>query len=273
MKIEGKRNSIILFLVVVWLPSVVFYMLEATGNFGDWIEASFYVSVTIACLVTLGTVIKSDDGYWRNMGPLNLLFAVIAALAMTILSWGLSIKLENPHLLSVAYTMSFIAAPSSILTTFLSLLLYGLVMAATAEELLKLTMFAELKARYGKHWYGVFIYVGFPVGFWALLHGVQAYNDPLMILPAFINGIVLIIVLWKTKSILTCIFSHFLFNAGVTALTFLQGTASIPAGTPLFPSLSNLTVADIAIFVLLIASLLFFLLPSLRHEKSLRSFQ
>jgi hypothetical protein len=257
VRIEGKRNTLILFLIFVWLPAIVLFSLRGTGNFGDYIQAGFYITVTF---------IKSDDGYYQNLNLFYLILSVVVGLIMTALSWGLSLNLI-PEALTLGYTLSFIATPSSVSTIFLSLLLFGLVMAATSEELLKLTMFAELKERYGSRWYGVFLYVGFPVGFWALLHGIQAYSNPLLIVPAFINGVVLLVLLWRTKCILSCVLSHWLYNAGITLLSFMNGSADVPLGTPLLPDLFSLSVADVAVVMILVGSMLFFLVPALKSDR------
>jgi membrane protease YdiL (CAAX protease family) len=268
MRIEGKKSTLGWFFAIVWLPSVVLFMLQATGNFGDYIQTGFYVSVTIACLVVLGTLIKSDDVYYENLNLPKLLASIVVGLLMTALSWGLSLQLHDEKLLSVGYTMSFIAAPSSIATIFLSLVIFGLVMAATSEELLKLAMFSKLKERYGDRWYGVFIYVGVPVFFWSILHGIMAYQNLIMILPAFINGVVLIILLIRTKSVLCAVLSHWLYNSGILLIQFLNGSANVPAGTGLLPNFASITVADIAILMVFIMSIAFFLLPVLFRDKN-----
>ena len=241
--------------------------------------------MSIACFVILGAWVKSDDKYYRNLSAPYLLAAIVVGLGMIGLSWGLSLQLKNPNMLLSLTTLSLTAAPTSIGTLFLSTILYGLVMAATAEELFKLTLFAEGKERWGKGYRlgkitipGVLVYVGFPVGFWACLHAVQAYADPVMILPAFVNGIVLIILLYKTQCFLACVFSHWIFNSGIVFLTYLNGTADIAAGTPLLPNIFDRSyyansgfIFDGLVLTLLIMSVLLFLLPSLTNMREKRS--
>jgi hypothetical protein len=279
VRFEGKK-SILLFCIFIFLPSVLLFLLSGSRSISEY----------IACFVILGAWVKSDDKYYRNLSLPYLLSAVVVGLGMVGLSWGLSLSLKNPDmLLSVnqplvpglsASPMSLAAMPTSITTIFLSSLLYGLVMAATAEELFKLTLFAEGKERWGKGYKlgkvmipGILVYVGLPVGFWAALHSVQSYSDPVQILPAFVNGVVLIIYLWKTQCFLGCVVSHWLYNGTILALTCINGSASIAAGTPFFPAFWERAyygnagfIYDGMILVLLIAAVLFFLVPSLTNR-------
>jgi hypothetical protein len=264
-----------------------------------------------------------------------LALALLVAVVMFFLSWGLSMSLMNDSILLSVNSLSLTPSPSSVSTIFLSSLVSGLVLVATGEELIKLVMFAEGKARWGSGYsvnrlalfgvlclisvFGVFlglnylqafsyfnmialsviiatilgiivfgvlkkvnvsipgvlVYVGFPVGFWAMLHGIQAYNNPVMIIPAFVNGVVLIVYLWKTRCILGCIFAHWIYNSAILLLTYLNGTANVPSGTPFFPAFSNPGyftnsgyIYDGLLLAIVVGSFLFFLLPSLTREKS-----
>lgn len=293
VKIEGKRDSLVLFFVFFFLPSLALFLISGSNNLSEWISTSFYLILTIGCLVVLGTIVKSDDEYYRNLSLPYFLSAVIVGLAMIGLSWFLSIEVfgEPSMLLSVQRsfpfpnsetgTLALTPIATSVGTMFLSTILYGLIMAATSEELFKLSMFAEGKKRWGDGYKigrltipGVLVYVGFPVGFWAALHGIQAYDNPIMILPAFVNGVVLIIYLWKTQCVLGCIFAHWIYNSGVTLLTYLNGLVSIPSGTPLFPNPFNPAyysnsgfIHDFLLMGLFVGVTLFFLVPSLTNKK------
>jgi hypothetical protein len=159
-------------------------------------------------------------------------------------------------------------------------MIFGLVMAATSEELFKLSFFAAGKKRWAKGFNigkvtlpGVLVYVAFPVGFWAALHAVQAYSNPVMIIPAAMNGVILIVYLWKTRCILGTIFAHWLYNCGITVISYINGTVNIPYGTPLFPNVfagsywdTSAFVIDFLIGAIVVWGFLFFLLPSLKRE-------
>ncbi len=88
-----------------------------------------------------------------------------------------------------------------------------IVMVAGFEEALKLVGFAELRSvfrdplrearRQGQLFLAgliVLVIVAVPVGFWALDHGVEAYSNPWLIGSAFVNGLILLALLWKFGS-------------------------------------------------------------------------
>lgn len=271
MRLEGKRDSLILFFIVVWLPSVLLFSLKSVGLVSDYIQATFYIIGTVACLSLLGTLIKSDDQYYSNLGLQNFFYAIMVALLMISLSWGLSITLNNASLLSVSYSLNLVVAPSSLLTILISLLLFGLVMAATTEELIRLTLFAELKERVGHKWYGIFLYAGFPTLFWAILHGIQAYTNLFLIFPALVNGVILLVFLWWRKCILACILSHWMYNGTITLLTFVNGKANINPDTPLLPDLLTPNPTDYALILIMAVAVAFFIMiPMLsrKHQKT-----
>lgn len=298
MRIEGKLKSLEWFIIGVYLPAIAVYLLRGASSLGDFISIGFYVLLTLASLIAL-IITKHDDEYYQNLGPTNLLGAIIASLLMTAMSWGLStevfkrpdmlLDLNKPIIapLLEPLGLSLSTTPSSVSSLFLSTMIFGLVMAATSEELFKLPFFAAGKHRWQKGFTlrftkktsitipGVLAYVGFPVGFWAALHGIQAYSNPVMVIPAAMNGVILIVYLWKTRCILGAVFSHFLYNFGITIISYVNGTANIPYGTPLFPDLSfNSTYWSTSAFVLdglllgiVVWGFMFFLLPSLKRDK------
>lgn len=275
------------------MPAIAIYLLQSAGNLGQYVATSFYVLLTAISLIVL-ILIKSDDEYYSNFGPANMFGAVIVGLAMTALSWGLSVAwLNKPEMLLAlskpaiapllsALNLSVIPTPTSVSTMLLSQLLFGLVMAAASEELFRLPFFSEGKQRWkngikiGKLTLpGVLLYVGFPVGFWAALHAVQSYENPLFVIPAAVNGVILTIYLWKTRCILGCIFAHFIYNAGIIILTYARGIANVPSGTPIIPNIfsgeywaTSAFVLDGLLIAIVIWGFIFFLLPSLKRDKT-----
>lgn len=292
MRIEGKLKSLEWFIIGVYLPAIAVYLLRGASSLGDFISIGFYVLLTLASLIAL-IITKHDDEYYQNLGPTNLLGAIIASLLMTAMSWGLStevfkrpdmlLDLNKPIIapLLEPLGLSLSATPSSVSSLFLSTMIFGLVMAATSEELFKLPFFAAGKHRWQKGFKigkitlpGALIFVGFPVIFWSALHGLQAYSNPVMVIPAAMNGVILIIYLWKTRCILGAVFSHWLYNCGITVISYINGTANIPYGTPLFPDLSFNSaywsnsgfILDFLLGALVFWGFLFFLFPSLKRE-------
>lgn len=254
--IEGKKKSLITYFVFLYLPAIALFYLSGSSNLSQFISVSFFVVLTAVSLSVLG-LMPNDEKFYENLNLKNFLFSIGLGFGMIMLSIGISLQLKNGAMLNSlnnslwffdaplgleTSTLSLTSSTSSVGFAFLGVAMSGLVMAATAEELFRLPAFAYGKDEWGKGYKvanltipGVLIYVGYPVAFWAILHGVQAYQNPVLIIPAAVNGIALTIYLWKTRCILGCIFSHFLYNIGITAFAWARGGSGLAAGTPLFP--------------------------------------
>jgi membrane protease YdiL (CAAX protease family) len=143
--------------------------------------------------------------------------------------------------------------------------LYTCILVATGEELLKLAGFAKIRS---KKFYGAKVLaVIVPVGLWATYHGIQAYNNPVMIVSAFFNGLILMSLLWMTKSFLAPIIAHGLYNTVTILLNCVQGTSGV--GTPMFPS--GWGTGDIFPIVLAIVWVFFILVPIIKRYPSEKS--
>lgn len=335
MNISGKRNTE-LFFIFLFAPAMALFLLSGSRSINEYITTVFYVLMAVVSLILLERI-KTDEQYYEPLKAKFLFYSVLLAFLMFGVSLGLSMQLKNTDMLMALSSMSLTATPTSVSTTFLSTILYGLAMVATSEELWKLPMFAEGRARWGKGYKapkrifaivfyllgllilafvmnaldalsffnflvtavvlaiafgviftfvskkdefsvpGALVYVAVPVGFWACLHGISAYENPVMIIPAFINGVFLIVYLWKFKSILGCVFAHFLYNTLITTFTYLSGSANVDSSLPLFPNFTSASyfsnsgfIMDGFTIALLLMSIFFFLLPTITGEKKKR---
>lgn len=293
MRLEGKRNSLILFLIGVYLPSMLVIYLQATSLFSEFISATFFI-VSTAIVLGVLLLINSDDGIaYENFGPQVLIYSVITGLGMTVLSWGISsevlhspedlMALVNPvtsiFMNDMGSSMSLVVA-TSVVTSLLFLFIKGLIEAATFEELWRLPIYAEGKKRWGNGLRlgrvvlpGVLVYAGFPIVFWGICHGIQAYDNLVMIIPAIVNGVLLTILLWRTRCIVACIFAHWIYNGVITLICFLNGSLSF-GSAPLVPDVfgagyfgSSGFIVDLLSVIICVWALVFFLLPSLRRSK------
>jgi len=331
--IQGK-NLTWLFLIFFVSPCVLLFMLAGSRSLSDYITTTFYV-ITLAFSLIILKEINTDEQYYEPLTLEPLIASVLLGVGMFALSAALSLSLKNSDMLLSIVPLTLTASPTSIATTFLSASLFGLALIASGEELWKLPMFAEGRARWGKGYNiprvvfaicmcllgllvamlllnalnvlsyfnfgivavvlivvfalvfslivkrpkftvpGILIYVGVPVGFWAALHGIEAYSNPVMILPAAVNGVVLIVYLWKYRCILGCIFAHFIYNTLITALSYFNGTANVQAGLPLFPDFFSRSyysnsgfIYDYAVIAIWFFGVFLFLLPSLTKQKA-----
>jgi len=99
-------------------------------------------------------------------------------------------------------------------------LLYNFVLVAPAEEAMKLAGALAIH-RLSRN---ELVSVGLPVGFWAVLHSYRAYIGPLqiiLVISAFISGLILYTVLRVTKSLENAIVCHAIYNGIVVLLAFI----------------------------------------------------
>jgi len=97
-------------------------------------------------------------------------------------------------------------------------LLYNVVLVAPAEESMKLVGILALYRRTKN----TPVSVAAPTGFWAVLHSYQAYQGtlmPILVLSAFISGLILFLVLKYTRSLLNAQIAHAGFNSIVVLMS------------------------------------------------------
>jgi membrane protease YdiL (CAAX protease family) len=104
------------------------------------------------------------------------------------------------------------------LSGFWNDILFQIVLVAPAEELCKLDLhmafFMRLKTSLSQDLARA-LSIGVPIGFWSLLHVYRAYTGPLMfqlLLAAFLGGLIIFAVMYKTKSLLAAILTHSFYN-------------------------------------------------------------
>lgn len=102
---------------------------------------------------------------------------------------------------------------------FWSDILFQLVLVAAAEELCKLSLhlafYMKLKESFSDFTSRA-VSIAAPIAFWALLHvyAWQIYaNMTFLLLSAFIAGLIIFWVMYKTKSVMAAILVHFAYNS------------------------------------------------------------
>lgn len=120
------------------------------------------------------------------------------------------------------------------LPTYVNDMLFNITLVAPAEELCKLVtmtaLFIYLSAWIHDKKIKYVLAVGVPIAFWSILHVYSNpvyIANPLFVVSAFNSGIVLVIALWKTESILAAILCHGFFNCIVIFL-WNQGFLLVP---------------------------------------------
>ena len=105
--------------------------------------------------------------------------------------------------------------------------------------------------------------VGLPVGLWAGFHMLQAWQDPILIVPAFGCGLILIGLLEVTKTPIAPIMSHGLYNTATVAIAITAALRSraMPMSISWFPL--SWTSGDVLLLGLAATWIALIVLPAL----------
>ena len=164
-----------------------------------------------------------------NLNIYSLTYIILGTLAVLTVA-TLMVKQFFPGSLYVPTTKLQLSLPSGmqILPPFYADVLFNVALVAPAEEFGKLvtsiSFYNALKNTWGDFPAKVAA-VGIPVFSWAILHTYRntAYQGQymgVMVLTAFIAGLVMYAVMWKTKSVLAAIFVHALYNILVLYMAY-----------------------------------------------------
>ena len=219
-----KSRDLIIFNVLVGLVGVHF-LLKTSGTY-LWNMTLVYLTMWIMSLILLlwlrfyggerGDVVDYDE----NLERAHLPIIAGAVAAMVIVS----------SVLVSSFTQSALYVPRPGLALNLGQLstaslvddlLYNVVLVAPAEESLKLVGILALYRRTQN----APISVAAPVGFWAVLHCYQAYTGPsmpILVVSAFVSGIILFLVLKYTRSLLNTQIAHAGFNSIVILASLVR---------------------------------------------------
>jgi hypothetical protein len=203
----------------------------------------------IFCLIaTLSLVVlaienglsKVTTQYFANLNFLKVIYIIAFAAIMYI------VNLVSAALLPATVQPLSIPGQTSIATSLIADVLFTFTVVALSEEALKISGYATLRSYYTKRlgpFFGVLISLS-PIVLWAGFHAIQAYNNLWYLLPAFVDGLLLLALLELTKSFIAPVLAHGLYNSMIVVTSYLRNTSS----QPLFPS--ALTASDGILFFL-----------------------
>jgi len=256
---KKSRLDISIFLIVFAI-SITYFILKTYGNAALFSATmAFTVMASVSLFAALYT--QSDEPYYQNLTLTGLLYVLAAVFGMIAIStffvgiFGASVL----YFPTVFQSLATIGGATSIFTAILGELVYQFTAVATAEELLKFSAYVEIKDRYKS----VALAIALAVGFWAGFHALQAYKNIYYIIPAFVCGVILIILLETTKCIIAPIIAHGLYNTVSVLLTYLN--SSFPVSVPWFPT--AWTSEDVLLVGLAAMWIAFILLPILTRRK------
>jgi membrane protease YdiL (CAAX protease family) len=214
-------RDLLVFFTVAGLAAVHF-LLKTKGTLMEQATLLYVLMLLIALIILLwlrvyngeqGDLVDYDENLRRDHLP--ILFGSVAAIAV------LSSMLVRAFTRSALY----IPRPSQLLSLNVSPtaaliddLLYNFVLVAPSEETVKLMGMLTLYRKTGNE----LVSVAFPVGIWAALHAYHAYLGelmPVLVICAFLSGLILYMVLKYTQSLENSILSHAIYNSLVVLST------------------------------------------------------
>jgi membrane protease YdiL (CAAX protease family) len=246
--------------LIVFAVSITYFILKTYNDAGLF---SATIAFTIMASVSLFAALysQSEEGYYQNLNLYGLFFTLGAVVSMIAVS-SFFVGILGASVLyfpTVFATLKSVGGASSIFTSLLGEMVYQFTAVATGEELLKFVAYTELKDRYKS----TVLAVAISVGFWAGFHALQAYRNLYYIIPAFICGVILIMLLEYTKSILAPIIAHGLYNT--TSILVAYSQTSVPMDVPWFPA--ALTSEDVLLIGLAAMWIAFIILPIITRRK------
>jgi len=204
---------------------VVHFILKTKGTTMESVTTAFSLMWVMALVLLLmlriyggpsgqsGDLVDYDEDLRREHLPL-LIGSVTAIVVVNILLIRgfakTSIYVPRPSLAQVSTFGDY--AP------VLDDLLYNMVLVAPAEECIKLMATLTIYRRTRNE----FLSVAAPVGVWAVSHAYLAYlgaNMPVLVVSAFLSGIILYLAIKYTKSLLNAIIAHAIYNVLVLLMS------------------------------------------------------
>lgn len=170
------------------------------------------------------------------------------------------VSLVSANYFPAAEKFATIPGQTSILTSVVSDILFTFTMVAIAEEMLKLGGYTEIKERFSGHWYKWLVAL-LPVFLWAGYHAIQAYTNVWYLIPAFVDGLVLLALLETTKSFLAPILAHGAYNSILIVTSYYVQSPNLP----FFPALTS---SDFLLIVLCVVWVAFVIGPVIMRARS-----
>jgi membrane protease YdiL (CAAX protease family) len=218
---KGIRD-LILFFVFAGVPIVSFWL-------QDYPDTPFFASMLVIFLIMLMWLrqyhgeeeyrklvdydenLHAESFLWIALGVIGTYFMS----SLLVRSFTTSSIWVPTHNLEMSYLNTFQ------LSGFWNDVLFQLVLVAPAEELCKVTLmlafYLKLKGTFSEP-IARGVSIGAPIFFWAMLHSYRAYTGPNMItllMAAFIGGLIIFGVMYKTRSLMAAILVHSGYNIAV----------------------------------------------------------
>lgn len=224
-----EARDLLIFCGLTALPIAGFML----ANFPD---TQFYVSLYLLSIVVVIWASHYKQAanpfvFDANLNIYSLIYIVLGTLGVLVVSTFM-VRQFVASSLYVPTTKLQMQLPAGIeLPPFWADVLFNVALVAPAEEFGKLvtsiSFYNAIKGTFGD-FAGKAVSVTIPVFSWAILHvyrnlQYQGAYMGVMVSTAFIAGIIMYAVLWKTKSLLASIFVHILYNSVILYMAYSSG--------------------------------------------------
>jgi len=201
---------------------IIGHALLSTANTAEQTQVFFYALLLVmnfVCLILIHLYYKEGGqlvDYNENLTERSLIFILIGVLGVFVCCAIITSAWTS----SVIYVPTFAFQIAVDLPAFTTVVLYNIALIANSEETTKLVghnaLYMYLMNHFPKKKKEVeFVSAVLPIGFWATLHAYIAYVGPILwqlVAAAFVAGLIIFAVMWKTKSLLAAITTHGLYN-------------------------------------------------------------
>jgi membrane protease YdiL (CAAX protease family) len=214
---RGGGRDLIVFDMLTAL-CIVHFLLKTSGTSLEIVTQIYALMWVMSLLILMmlrvyggstgqvGDAVDYDENIQRShLGWLIGTIAVIAivnGLAASAAAQGVQLSSWAIHLSSAQVSGTF-----SNTATVLDDILYNFFLVAQAEETVKVMATLALYRKTRNLW----LSAALPIGVWAAFHGYLAYTGgsmDLFIISAFISGVILFVILLKTKSLINAVVAH-----------------------------------------------------------------
>ena len=227
---------------IYWMIFVVFsavhYYTKTKGTPEEGLVTFFIILWVATFGVLLAMKVYGQEGrteiidYDENLQRWHLDYIIGGVMAVELIAFGIAAIATQLTTIkaSVLPTFSAMWVPKMSLR-FYDDILFNFSLVNTAEECTKILAIKAFYMKFGGTREGAAFSIGFPILFWALLHGYQSYVGYgeiimyLMIFSAFLCGLVMFWAVKQTKNLLVAAIIHGLHNSIVVV-------ASVPGLMP-----------------------------------------
>lgn len=215
---KGIRD-LLLFFVFAGVPIVSFWL-------QDYPDTPFYAGMLVIFLIMLMWLRQYHEeseysklvDYDENLHFESFLWIVVGVIGTYFASSVLVRQFTSSAIWVPTHNLEMTYLNTIALSGFWNDMLFQIVLVAPAEELCKLALhlafYLKLKGAFSDATARI-VSIGAPIFFWSIMHSYRAYTGPNMVtllVAAFVGGLIIFGVMYKTRSLMAAILVHSGYN-------------------------------------------------------------